>query len=107
MGKNKENNISALLIAVAIIINFINGIFFSTSDINPFYSIWSFSAFLAGILGIAIFPLGISAFISIFFVLSKKHKHKYPYYFAILFSILSLFSLYISFAVEKYGEAIR
>lgn len=97
MDKNKENKILALLIIIAIIINFVHGIFWGDIGINPFYSIWSFLAFLGGIFGYAfLFPLGIAAFISVFFVLSKRHKHKYIYYFAILFLILSLFFLYIS-----------
>lgn len=102
MDKNKENKILVLLVIIALIINFVNYIFYYNT-INPFYEIWSFLAFLAGTLGITIFPLGIAAFISVFFVLSKKHKHKYRYYLAIFFLILSLFSLYVSYATSKYG----
>jgi hypothetical protein len=102
MDKNKENKILVLLVIIALIINFVNYIFYY-NIINPFYEIWSFLAFLAGTLGITIFPLGIAAFISVFFVLSKKHKHKYRYYLAIFFLILSLFSLYVSYANSKYG----
>lgn len=101
MKKNKEKIIVLLLIVVAIIINFVNSIFFCTPGltcINPFYSIWSFLAFLAGTLGVTIFPLGIAAIVSILFILSKKHKYKYIYYFSILFFIFSLLSLYICYA---------
>lgn len=106
MDKNKENKILVLLIIIAIIINFVHGIFWGDIGINPFYSIWSFLAFLGGIFGYAfLFPLGIAAFISVFFVFPKKHKHKYIYYFAILFLILSLFFLYISSTYRHESQA--
>jgi len=98
MSNNKESKISIMLIVIAIIVNFINSIFFGTAGrINAFYSLGSFSAFLAGTLGVAIFPLGIAAFISILFILPKNHKHKYLYYFSILFLLLSFFFLHISY----------
>lgn len=101
MDKNKENKNLVLLIIIALIINFVNYIFYYNTT-NPFYEIWSFIAVLAGSLAITIFPLAIAAFVSVFFVLSKKHKHKYRYYLAIFFLILSLFSLYMSYANSKY-----
>jgi hypothetical protein len=98
MNKNKENKISILLIVIAIIVNFINYLlFFTYGHINAFYSAWSFLAFLAGALGVAIFPLGIAVFISILFILPKNHKPKYLYYFSILFLLLSFFFLHISY----------
>lgn len=95
MSRSKDNKISILLIVVSVIINFANYIFFY-NDINPFYEVWSFLAFIAGTLGITLPVAGIAAIIAVFFIISKRHKHGYLYYFAILFLILSLFSVVIS-----------
>ena len=95
MNRGKENKISVSLIALSVVINFANYIVFY-NDINPFYSIFSFLSFVAGTLGITLPVGGIAAIITVFFVISKKHKYRYQYYFAILFLILSLFSVVVS-----------
>lgn len=97
--KKKENKIISFFIIISLVINLINYVLFY-NEINPFYSIWSFLAFVAGIIGISTLPLIVSAIISIFFILPKKHKHKYIYYFSIIFFILSLFSFHISFSAK-------
>lgn len=89
------NRILVLLIALSVVMNFVNYIFFY-NDINPFYSIGSLGAFVGGALGITLPVVGVAAIIAVFFIISKKHKHSYSYYFAILFLILSLFSVVIS-----------
>ena len=100
-GLTQEKGISLSLIGVAVVVNFINNAVFYNA-INPFYEIASFFAYLAGLLGITIWPLGIAAIVSILLVLPKKHKHNYIFYFAIIFLILSVFSLIISVSNSAY-----
>ena len=95
------NRISVLLIALSVVINFTNYTFFY-NDINPFYEFFSFLAFVGGALGITLPVVGIAAIIAVFFIISKKHRHSYLYYFAILFLILSLFSIVISVSNAAY-----
>ena len=97
------NRISVLLAVISVVINFANYIFFY-NDINPFYEFFSFLAFVAGALGITLPVVGIAAIIAVFFIISKKHKHGYLYYFAILFLILSLFSVVISVSNAAYEK---
>lgn len=100
MKEKTKNRISISLIIIAIIVNFVNSIFFcepGLTCINPFYSGWSFLEFLAGTLGIAIFPLLISVLGSVFFVKVIKSKFGYILWFGILFLILSFHALYISY----------
>jgi hypothetical protein len=96
-GLSKETGISLSLIGVSIVVNLINYAAFY-NNINPFSEIWSLLAFLAGALGVTLVPLIIAAIISIFFILSRKHQHKYIFYFALIFLILSAFSLIVSFS---------
>jgi len=96
----KISKITKMLIIVAVIINIISYIFFY-NKINPFYEIASFFAFLAGVLGISIFPLALASISSAFYISVKKHKEKFWYYFAISFLIFSLFALYISYATRS------
>jgi len=74
--------------------------------IHPSWFLVDFSAlamFIAGTLGITIFPAGIAAIIAAFFIIPKQHKHRYLYYFAILFLILSLISVVISASNAWYA----
>lgn len=105
MNRSRDKKISILLIVVSVVINFTNYIFFY-NVINPFYEIFSFLAFVAGALGITVFPLGIAAIIAVFFIISKKHKHQYLHYFAILFLVFSLCSVVISVSNASYVRQI-
>lgn len=95
----KKINIFLLIIS-AFFINAITNFFgcarYSTC-INPFYDIWSFLAYLAGILGTSIMSLGLSVIISFIIVLINKRKYNFLYYFSILFIIFSLIFLFISY----------
>ena len=99
----ESKKISITLIITAIIINFVNSIFFCEPGLtctNPFYSMFSFLAFLAGVLGESIFSIIFAGIFSASYVFIKKCKEKFWYYFAILFLIFSLFSLYISYKTQ-------
>ena len=103
--KMKEfKKISITLIIVSIIINFVNSIFFcepGLTCINPFYSMFFFLYFLAGVLGKSIFSIIFAGIFSAAYILTKKCKEKFWYYFAILFLIFSLFFLYISYKMQS------
>ena len=95
--KYRITKISIIFITGAIIINFINYIFFY-NEINPFYEPAAFWAFLAGLLGISIPLIIFAGIFSVFYVYIKKYKEKFLHYFFLLFLVFSLFSLYMSYA---------
>lgn len=100
---SRDNKISISLIVVSVAINLVNHIFFyGCGGYNPFYSFSSLVAFTSGMLGMTLPVVGIAAIIAVFFIISKKHRHSYLYYFAILFLILSLFSIVISVSNAAY-----
>ena len=98
----RDNKISISLIAISVAINFVNNIFYGYPGYNQFYDFSSFVAFTSATLGMTLPVVGIAAIIAVFFIISKKHKHSYLYYFAILFLILSLFSIVISVSNAAY-----
>lgn len=96
----KKTNI-ILLIVGAFIVNTFTQIAFcipGLTCINPFYDMWSFLAFMASVLGIAIFPIGLSIVISFIIILINKKKQNFLYYFSLLFIIFSLIVLFISYS---------
>ena len=103
----KKINIFLLIIS-AFFINAITNFFSCVPDstcINPFYSIWSFLAYLAGILGTSIISLGLSVIISFIIILINKRKYDFLYYFSISFIILSLIFLFIIYTNYTYNIA--
>jgi len=101
MNKSRDKRVSIAFIVVSVIVNFVNYTLFY-NVINPFYEFGSFVAFCAGTLGITAFPLGAAAIIAAFFIIPKKHKHRYLYYFGIVFLILSLLSVVVSVSNAWY-----
>ena len=104
MNRSRDIKVSIICIVVSVIVNFINyALFYNV--IHPSWFFIEFSAFVmfvSGTLGITIFPLGAAAIIAAFFIIPKQHKHRYLYYFAILFLILSLISVVISALNASY-----
>lgn len=103
MDRSRDTKVSIAFIVVSVIVNFVNYTLFY-NVINPFYEFSSFVAYVAGTLGITVFPLGAAAIIAAFFVIPKKHKHRYLYYFGIVFLILSLLSVAMSASNAWYAR---
>jgi hypothetical protein len=97
--KNKENQTITYLLIAALLVNLANYIFFYNQT-NVFYSLFSFLAFVAGLIGISMIPFAVAAFIAVFFLIPRKRKHKYFYFLSIIFIILSIFSFWISCSTQ-------
>ena len=106
MGGTREIRVSIALIVASVIVNFVNyALFYNV--IHPSWFLIEFSAlamFIAGTLGITIFPAGVAAIIAAFFMIPKKHSHRYLYYFGIAFLILSLLSIVMSVSNAWYAK---
>jgi endogenous inhibitor of DNA gyrase (YacG/DUF329 family) len=100
IDKSKENIMSTLFIIAGIIINFVNVLLFGIASRIHYSSDHIIASIMGEATGCATIPFGVGAFISVFFVLSKKHKHKYRYYLAILFLIFSLIFLFMFLFVD-------
>ena len=96
VNRSKENRLSAALIFLSLVLNFINYTFFYS------YSSYNFYQNIGGYLGITTPVAGIACVIAFLSLIPKKRKHGYLYYFAILFIILSAFSLVISVSNAAY-----
>jgi hypothetical protein len=106
MNRGGDTKVSIAFIVVSVIVNFVNyALFYNV--IHPSWFLIEFSAlamFIAGTLGITIFPAGVAAIIAAFFMIPKKHKHRYLYYFGIVFLILSLLSVVVSVSNAWYAQ---
>jgi hypothetical protein len=104
MNKSGDNKVSIAFTVVSVIVNFVNyAIFYNT--INPSWFLVepsSFLMFIAGTLGITLPVAGVAAIIAAFFMIPKKHSHRYLYYFGIAFLILSLLSVVVSVSNAWY-----
>jgi len=104
MNRSGDNKVSIAFIVVSVIINFVNyAIFYNV--IHPAWFIIdtsSFVYFVAATLGITWPVAGVAAIIAAFFLISKKHNHRYLYYFGIAFLILSLLSIVMSVSNAWY-----
>lgn len=96
VNKGKENKLSAALILLSLVLNFINYTFFYG------YSSYNFYQDIGGFLGITTPVAGFAGIVALLSLISKKRKHGYLYYFAILFIVLSSLSLVISIANAAY-----
>lgn len=106
MNKSGDKKVSIAFIVASVIVNFVNyALFYNV--IHPSWFLIEFSAlamFIAGTLGITIFPAGVAAIIAAFFMIPKKHSHRYLYYFGIAFLILSLLSIVMSVSNAWYAK---
>lgn len=106
MNKSGDKKVSIAFIVASVIVNFVNyALFYNV--IHPSWFLIEFSAlamFIAGTLGITIFPAGVAAIIAAFFMIPKKHSHRYLYYFGIAFLILSLLSVAMSVSNAWYAK---
>ncbi len=90
MSRSKEYVISGLLIILALVISFVDYFYVNGNPYPsfpiPYQRLWAIRG-----------PqVATAAMIAVFFIVRKGHKHGYLYYFAILFAIISVFSIVIS-----------
>ena len=106
MNKSGDKRVSIAFIVASVVVNFVNyALFYNV--IHPGWFLVDFSAlatFIAGTLGITVFPAGAAAIIAAFFMIPKKHSHRYLYYFGIAFLILSLLSIVMSVSNAWYAK---
>jgi len=106
MNKSGDKRASIAFIVASVIVNFVNyALFYNV--IHPSWFLVDFPAlamFIAGTLGITVFPAGAAAIIAAFFMIPKKHSHRYLYYFGIAFLVLSLLSVVMSVSNAWYAK---
>jgi hypothetical protein len=106
MNKSGDKRVSIAFIVVSVIVNFVNYALFY-NEIHPSWFLidfWALASFVAGTLGITLPVAGITAIIAAFFLIPKKHSHRYLYYFGIAFLILSLLSIVMSVSNARYAK---